>query len=105
MIPVHTPQPEIAVTGGCEVPDTASLRELVHDLRQPLSVIETCAFYLRMVLPAGDDRIEQQLNIIERQVAEADRILRGALGLPHQAVGRAADESFLRTKAESAGLT
>ncbi len=106
MIPAHTTPSEIAAPGPAEPPSAgaAPLRDLVHDLRQPLGIIETCAYYLRMVLPSGDPRIDQQLDMIERQVFEADRILKNAVR-PVQTMGGAADESFLRTKAESAGLT
>lgn len=54
------------------------LDELIHDLRQPLSTIETCAFFLRTVLEGVDDpRVREHLECIEQQVAEAQRILLG----------------------------
>ncbi len=49
---------------------------LIHDLRQPLSTIETCTFLLRMMLEGNEDpRVLENLDRIERQVAEAHRIL------------------------------
>jgi K+-sensing histidine kinase KdpD len=52
---------------------------LVHDLRQPLSVIDACADYLNLVLPATDLRARQQLELLQEQVGEANRILHEAL--------------------------
>lgn len=52
---------------------------LVHDLRQPLSVIDACADYLNLVLPAADQRARRQLELLQEQVGEANRILHEAL--------------------------
>ena len=52
---------------------------LVHDLRQPLSVIDACADYLNLVLQADHDRSRQQLELLQEQVGEANRILHEAL--------------------------
>ena len=48
------------------------LDELIHDLRQPLSTIETCAFFLRTVLEGVDDpRVREHLECIEQQIGRA----------------------------------
>jgi hypothetical protein len=52
---------------------------LAHDLRQPLSTLENCAFYLKMVVPPGDLRIHQHLDLMHSQIAEAERILADTL--------------------------
>jgi hypothetical protein len=52
---------------------------LVHDLRQPLSVIDACADYLNLILPVTDRRARQQLDLLQQQVGEANRILHEAL--------------------------
>jgi len=52
---------------------------LVHDLSQPLSVIEACADYLNLVLPDTDHRARGQLELLQRQVADASRIMHEAL--------------------------
>lgn len=52
---------------------------LVHDLRQPLSIIEACADYLNLVLPAADHGARQQLELLQEQVGETNRILHQAL--------------------------
>ena len=52
---------------------------VAHDLRQPLSSIETIAFYLSMVLPSDDAKIQTQLARIRELVQESNEILsRGA---------------------------
>lgn len=60
---------------------------LVHDLRQPLSVIDACADYLNLVLPDADYRARQQLELLQQQVGEANRILHAALLDLHYADG------------------
>jgi len=55
------------------------MSSLVHDLRQPLSVIDACADYLNLVLPATDLRARRQLELLQQQVGEANRILHEAL--------------------------
>lgn len=84
---------------------------LVHDLRQPLSVIDACADYLDLVLPATDRRSRQQLELLQQQVAEASRILHEALLQLHYAdasgapaVAPAASSRSL-TNAASAAVT
>jgi hypothetical protein len=52
---------------------------LVHDLRQPLSVIEACADYLDLVVPAGNTPAHRQLELLQQQVAEASRLMQDVL--------------------------
>jgi len=80
---------------------------LVHDLRQPLSVIDACADYLNLVLPASDDRARDQLELLQQQVGEANRILHETLLKLHynDAPGSPAAESRSLTKAASAAVT
>lgn len=79
----------------------AVLADLVHRLRQPLSTIETCAFYLGLVLPEQDEKCREQIERIQQQIAEAGRILMEAAGHAHAA--RAESRSL--TNAESAVVT
>jgi len=51
------------------------IRNLVHDLRQPLSTIGTCAAYLMMLREHQSGRSHQHLGLIQEQVAEAEAIL------------------------------
>jgi signal transduction histidine kinase len=83
---------------------------LVHDLRQPLSVIDACADYLNLVLPATDYRARQQLELLQEQVGEANRIMHEALLKLHYADAQPASEvpgasSRSLTNAASAGVT
>ena len=55
------------------------MSSLVHDLRQPLSVIDACADYLNLVLPSNDRRARQQLELLQEQVGEANRIMHEAM--------------------------
>ncbi|MGA2131685.1 MAG: hypothetical protein ABSH50_05160 [Bryobacteraceae bacterium] len=64
---------------------TAVLSLLVHDLRQPLSVIEACADYLDLVLPPTDSRSRRQLELLQQQVSDANRIMHEALVKVHYA--------------------
>lgn len=55
------------------------VNELVHDLRQPLSEIESIAYYLEMAGANGPARSREMLGKIQVLVAEADRLLTGAV--------------------------
>jgi signal transduction histidine kinase len=64
------------------------LGSLAHDLRQPLSNIEAIAYYLSMILPSGDDKIQPQLARIRELVEQSNLILSDALSLaPAPAAG------------------
>lgn len=84
---------------------------LVHDLRQPLSVIDACADYLNLVLPPTDRRAREQLELLQEQVGEANRILHEALvnlhyiAAPPEPIAEPASSSFSLTNAASAAVT
>jgi len=75
---------------------------LVHDLRQPLSVIDACADYLNLVLPPTDRRARQQLELLQQQVGEANRIMHEALLQLHYTDAPAADRRPSTNAARSA---
>jgi signal transduction histidine kinase len=52
---------------------------LVHDLRQPLSVIDACADYLNLVVPDTNLPAHRQLELLQQQVSEANRVMHDAL--------------------------
>jgi len=52
---------------------SVALRDLVHDLRQPLGVIESLAYYLE--LRSTDEKASTQLQRIRAMVGQANRIL------------------------------
>ena len=51
------------------------LGTVAHDLRQPLSNIEAIAYYLSMILPPGDAKIQAHLARIRELVQESNEIL------------------------------
>jgi signal transduction histidine kinase len=51
------------------------LRDLVHELRQPLSSIEAIAYYLEMTLPAGQFEARKYMSQLQRLVADTNSIL------------------------------
>jgi nitrogen-specific signal transduction histidine kinase len=61
-------------------PETAeeSVRNLVHELRQPLSSIEAIAYYLEMTLPAEQAQARQYMRTIQDLVAQASSLLHSA---------------------------
>lgn len=74
MAPLIVPDPTVpSSVSQDEAPE--ALADLIHSLRQPLSTIEACAFYLSLVLPGDDAKCREQVERIEQQVAEAGRIL------------------------------
>src|SRR5260370_6863686 len=42
--------------------DSAVVRHLAHELRQPLSTIESTAYYLGIILPPGEVRARKQVD-------------------------------------------
>lgn len=54
------------------------LRTLIHDLRQPLGNVETGIFYLELVLEQPCGRVREQMQMMERQIAQAAQLLHRA---------------------------
>jgi light-regulated signal transduction histidine kinase (bacteriophytochrome) len=52
------------------------MHDLVHDLRQPLSIIESTAYYLEMM--SSDAAFASHLQHIQKMVGETHRILEQA---------------------------
>jgi len=69
----RTSEPTPAATPAASPEET--LRTITHQLRQPLSSIETIAFYLAMVVPHKDEKIQEQLRQIRMLVQQSNRIL------------------------------
>jgi signal transduction histidine kinase len=57
------------------------LRDLAHDLRQPLSTIEAIAYYLTLVLPRDDQKTHEQLDRLQHLVEQSNWILSNGLHL------------------------
>lgn len=54
------------------------LRTMAHELRQPLSTIESIAYYLTLVVPKEDEKVQQQLDRIQRLVEQSNWIVTSA---------------------------
>ncbi len=80
------PETALPLPDPPEPPAALIVSSLVHDLRQPLSVIEACADYLELVLPGLDRRSRQQLELLQQQVGDANRIMHEALLKLHYGV-------------------
>ncbi len=55
------------------------VRHIAHELRQPLSTIESIAFYLEMVLPRADAKARKQLGKLQQEVHHINWILSDAI--------------------------
>ncbi len=51
------------------------MRHLTHELRQPLSAMESLAYYLDIILPEGETRPRQQLEKIQRMIEQMSSIM------------------------------
>lgn len=51
------------------------MADFIHELRQPLGVLEACACFLELVLPEGEVRAREQLEEMHSQLDVASRIL------------------------------
>ncbi len=60
---------------SAEMVPAEALRTMVHDLRQPLSNIEAVAYYLSLVLPKSDSKIQAHLEHIRELVQQSSDIL------------------------------
>ena len=56
-----------------------SIRELAHNLRQPLGAIEAIAYYLEMTLPADQMEARGLLLRLQRLVEDSSIILQDAI--------------------------
>jgi signal transduction histidine kinase len=52
-----------------------AIRNLVHDLRQPLSTIEAIAYYLEMTLPAEQLEARRYLSRLQAMVQETNLLM------------------------------
>lgn len=78
------------VEASVEMASEERLRDLVHELRQPLSSIEAIAYYLEMTLPAGQCQAREYMVQLQRLVEDTNTILERAVGAVHKGCARAA---------------
>ena len=74
-----SPKPETAAPSAPAYEATAVVRHLAHELRQPLSTIESIAYYLKIVVPQKDARTHQHLEKLQEVVQQAGWILSDAV--------------------------
>lgn len=55
------------------------VRHLAHELRQPLSTLESLAYYLNIVLPQTDAKSRQQIEKIQQMIHQANGIIDDAV--------------------------
>jgi len=60
---------------------TNVLNAIAHELRQPLGTIDSIAYYLSLVLPRGDEKIQEQVSRLQQLVQQANWILTSGLQL------------------------
>jgi light-regulated signal transduction histidine kinase (bacteriophytochrome) len=72
--PLSPTQPLPAAAVSLEV-----LRSVAHELRQPLSSIESIAYYLSLVLPRTDPKVQEHLTRIQELVEQANWIVSNGL--------------------------
>ncbi|HEY2018097.1 MAG TPA: hypothetical protein VGH38_31545 [Bryobacteraceae bacterium] len=82
------------------------LKNVVHDLRQPLGNIETSAYLLHRILRGSEGQADPHLTMIERQVDLAVSILNNAVEeLYHLHAQPTEAESLAFTKSATAAVT
>ena len=74
------PLATVVALGQDESVDTSKIvRQLAHELRQPLSTIESIAYYLDLILPRHDGRARAQLERLQRLVEQSNWIVTNAV--------------------------
>ena len=65
------------------------LRDLVHELRQPLSCIEAIAYYVEMTLPVEQCEARDYMLKLQRLVADTNTLLERSVNVPRKSAARA----------------
>jgi signal transduction histidine kinase len=71
---MESPSPEAPQYDVAEV-----IRHLAHELRQPLSTIESIAYYLEIILPKTDSKARNQVGKLQQMVHQSNWILADAI--------------------------
>lgn len=71
--PTLIERPVVVSNAPCQAED--AIRNLVHDLRQPLSTIEAIAYYLEMTLPAEQLEARRYLSRLQAVVQESNLLM------------------------------
>lgn len=104
LIPVDEIKANETRTETCGTAQT--VRHLAHELRQPLSALESLVYYLDILLAPGDVRARDQVEKIQAVVDQANWIINDAVhfsqACPAHSVPVALDELVTQTLAERA---
>ncbi len=46
-----------------------------HELRNPLAVMSSAVYFLKLIMPDADDRVKRHIGIIENEIGNADKII------------------------------
>ena len=69
-------------SGKAPIVDPAELlRFIAHELRQPLSTIESIAYYLGLILPRDNEKIQDQLTRLQELIEQSNWIITSGLQL------------------------
>jgi type II secretory pathway component PulM len=69
-------------SGKASIVDPAELlRFIAHELRQPLSTIESIAYYLGLILPRDNEKIQDQLTRLQELIEQSNWIITSGLQL------------------------
>ena len=84
-----------------------ALAALVHDLRQPLGTLEYSILYLKILLGAAEEPVQQQLRLMQEQIELAAELLSDAAERTvRPAIQRVeTGESLDFTKSQTAAVT
>jgi nitrogen-specific signal transduction histidine kinase len=66
-----------------------TIRNLVHDMRQPLSSMEAIAYFLEMTLPAEQTEARQYMRRLQQLVDQANCILQNTVSDARKPCGSA----------------
>ncbi len=69
----------LPASASADLDAAAVVRHLTHELRQPLSTIESIGYYLKLVLPAADAKLQRQLGKLQLAIEQAGWILTDAV--------------------------
>lgn len=73
--------PQAGETNRPEARTEPLISQIAHDLRQPLSGIESIAHYLKLIVPAGDQILREQLDRLQKLVDQSHWILSNGLDM------------------------
>jgi len=69
----------VALARDETVDTTTIVRQIAHELRQPLSTIESIAYYLDLILPRHEPRARAQLQRLQKLVEQSNWIVTNAV--------------------------